>query len=144
MRILYGVLILLMSAMPVFSVQGANAEDTLYVRGKAVVFYGPSKAEYLAMTDEQKDAIDEELYEFYHNRGEVSSFLASNGIQEISTGLVKIQVRLEGSQDITYLRRDFVRPVGLILTDSRQEPIILPGAIAVSDMIAEFEDFFSL
>jgi len=144
MRIFQGVLILVMSAMPVFSAQGADAEDMLYVSGKAVVFFGPSQAEYLAMTDEQKDAIDEELYEFYHNRGEVSSFLAANGIQEISTGRIKIQVRLEGNQDITYLRRGFDRPVGLIMTDGRQEPIILPGAIAVSDMIAEFEDFFSL
>ncbi len=130
--------------MLVFSVQGANAEDMLYVSGKAIVFFGPWQSEYLAMTDEQKDAIGEELYEFYHNRGEVSAFLASNGIQVISTSRIKIQVRLEGNQSITYFREDFDRVVGLILTDGRQEPLILLGATAVSDLIAEFEDFFGL
>lgn len=130
--------------MPVFAEEEANAEDTLYVSGRAVIFFGPWQSEYLSMADEQKDAIGEELYEFYHNRGEVSSFLASNGIQVISTSRIKIQVRLEGNQSITYFLKDFDHPMGLILTDGWQEPIILPGAIAVSDMIAEFEDFFSL
>jgi hypothetical protein len=141
---LYSALILLITAMPVFAEQGANAEDTLVVSGKAVVFFGPSQAEYLAMNDEQKDAIDAELYDFYHNRGEVSPFLASNAIQEISTGRDKIQVQLEGDQSITYLRQDFDRVVGLILTDGRQEPLILLGATSVSDLIAQFEEFFGL
>jgi hypothetical protein len=130
--------------MAVFSVQGAIAEDVLYVSGKAVVFFGPSQSEYLSMSHEQKDAIDEELYDFYHNRGEVSSFLASNEIQEISTGRLKIQIQLEGNQSITYYRNDFDRVVGMILTDGRQEPLILLGATAVSESIAQFEDFFDL
>jgi len=141
---LYSILILLTTVMPVISVQGAGAEDTVYVSGKAVVFFGLSQAEYLAMDDEQKHAIDAELYDFYHNRGEVSPFLASNDIQEISTDRPEIQVQLEGSQSITYYRNDFDRVVGLILTDGRQEPLILLGATAVSELIAQFEDFFDL
>ena len=141
---LYSILILLTTVMPVISVQGAAAEDTVYVSGKAVVFFGLSQAEYLAMDDEQKHAIDAELYDFYHNREEVSPFLASNDIQEISTGRPEIQVRLEGNQSITYYRNDFDRAVGLILTDGRQEPVILLGATAVSELIAQFEDFFDL
>ena len=130
--------------MPVISVQGAAAEDTLYVSGKAVVFFGPSQSEYLSMSDEQKDAIDEELYDFFHNRGEVSAFLAENSIQQISTGQLKIQVQLSENKSITYLRRDFDRLVGMILTDGRQEPMVLLGAAAVPDMLAEFEDYFDL
>ena len=141
---LYSVLIFLIAVMPVIAEEEANPEDTLVVSGKAVVFFGPAQVEYLAMSNEQKHAIDAELYDFYHNRGEVSPFLASNDIQEISTARLKIQVRLEGSQSITYYRRDFDRVVGLILTDGRQEPLILLGATAAPDLIAEFEDYFGL
>jgi hypothetical protein len=136
--------ILLFVAAPVISAPAAEPEDTLTVSGKAVVFFGPSQSEYLSMSHEQKDAIDEELYDFYHSRGEVSPFLASNEIQEISTGRLKIQVLLEGSQSITYHRNDFDRVVGMILTDGRQEPLILLGAREVSELIAQFEDFFDL
>jgi hypothetical protein len=144
MRIFYSVLILVILAMPVFSAHGADSEDTLRVSGRAVVFFGLSQDEYLAMTHEQKDAIDEELYDFYHNRGEVSPFLASNAIQEISTARLNIQVQLEGNQSITYFRRDFDRLVGVIITDGRQEPLIILGAPAVSELIAQFEEFFGL
>lgn len=145
MRIkLYSALILLIMVMSVLSTPGANAEDTVHVSGKAVVFFGPSQSEYLAMTHEQKDAIDEELYDFYHNMGQVKPFLASNRIQDISTARLKIQVQLEGNQSITYFRKDFDRVVGLILTDGRQEPVILLGATAVSDLLAEFEEYFDL
>lgn len=130
--------------MSVLSTPGANAEDTVHVSGKAVVFFGPSQSEYLAMTHEQKDAIDEELYDFYHNMGQVKPFLASNRIQDISTARLKIQVQLEGNQSITYFRKDFDRVVGVILTDGRQEPVILLGATAVSDLLAEFEEYFDL
>jgi len=137
-------MILLVVAIPVGWGQSSAVEDTLSVSGKAVVFFGPSQDEYLAMTHEQKDAIDEELYDFYHNRGEVSPFLATNAIQEISTARLNIQVQLEGNQSITYFRRDFDHVVGLILTDGRQEPLILLGTAAVSDLIAQFEEYFGL
>jgi hypothetical protein len=137
-------MILLVVAIPVGWGQSTAVEDTLYVSGKAVVFFGPSQSEYLAMTHEQKDAIDEELYDFYHNRGEVSPFLASNAIEAISTARLNIQVQLEGNQSITYFRRDFDRVVGLILTDGRQEPLVLLGPAAVSDLIAQFEEYFGI
>jgi hypothetical protein len=141
---LFSAMILLVVAIPVGWGQSTAVEDTLYVSGKAVVFFGLSQSEYLAMTHEQKDAIDEELYDFYHNRGEVSPFLASNAIEAISTARLNIQVQLEGNQSITYFRRDFDRVVGLILTDGRQEPLVLLGPAAVSDLIAQFEEFFGI
>ena len=137
-------MILLIVAAPVVSAPAADAEDTQYVSGKAVVFFGPSQAEYLAMSHEQKDAVDEELYDFFHNRGEVSAFLAENSIQQISTGRLKIQIQLDGNKSIAFLRRDFDRVVGLILTDGRQEPLVLLGAVAVSDLLSEFEDYFGI
>ena len=141
---LYSALISLIMAVPLLSEQGASAEDTLFVSGKAVVFFGPSQAEYLAMTHEQKDAIDEELYDFYHNRGKVGQFLEANAIQEFSTARSKIQIQLDDNQSITYVRKDFDHVVGLILTDGRQVPRILLGAAAVTDLTAEIEEYFGL
>jgi hypothetical protein len=137
-------MILLVVAIPAVWGQSIAVEDTLNVSGRAVVFFGPSQSEYLAMSHEQKDAIDEELYDFYHNRGEVSRFLSSNAIQVLSTGRHKIQIQFDDNQSVTYLREDFDGPVGLILTDGRQEPLILPGAAAVSEMTTLFEEFFDL
>jgi hypothetical protein len=141
---LFSAMILLVVAIPVGWGQSTAVEDTLYVSGKAVVFFGLSQSEYLAMTHEQKDAIDEELYDFYHNRGEVSPFLASNAIQEISTARLKIQIQLDGDQSFTFFRKDFDSVVGLILTDGRQEPLVLLGPAAVSDLIAQFEEYFGI
>ena len=143
-KVLYSAMLLLIMTIPVLSEQSATSEDTLYVSGTAVIFFGPSQSEYLAMTHEQKDAIDEELYDFYHNRGEVRPFLTANTIQEFSTVRLKIQIQLDGYQNITYFRKDFDSVVGLILTDGRQEPRIMLGAVNVSDMIALFEEYFGL
>jgi hypothetical protein len=141
---LFAGMILLGVAAPLISAPAGAAEDTLYVSGKAVVFFGPSQSEYLAMSHEQKDAIDEELYDFFHSRGEVSAFLAENSIQQISTGRLKIQVQLDKNRSIDYSRKDFDRVVGLILTDGRREPLVLLGAVTVPDLLAEFEDYFGI
>ena len=97
MRILYSAIILLVMAIPVFSEQSAISEDTLYVSGKAVVFFGPSQSDYLPMTDQEKDAIDEELYDFYYYRKKMLPFLASNAIQEFSTARRQIEIQLDDS-----------------------------------------------
>ena len=106
MRILYTIFMVVLMAAPVWAGQ-AVVEDTLVVSGKAVVFFGPAETEYLAMTDKEKDAIDEELYDFLHYRNKVLAFLESNDIPEFLTALPKIQIQLSGSESITYIRSDF-------------------------------------
>ena len=101
-------------AAPLFAQSGGVDKETLFVSGKAVVFFGPSRTEYLSMTHQEKDAIDEGLYDFYHYRGKVLTFLKLNHIQEFSTGKLKIQVQLNGTENIIYYRKDFDHFVGLI------------------------------
>jgi len=144
MRILYSAIILLVMASPVFSEQGATGEDTLSVSGKAVIFFGPSQSEYLSMTDQEKDAIDEELYDFYYYRNKVLPFLASNAIQEFSTARRQIEIQLDDSQNLSYFRKDFGRLMGVILTDGRQAPKILLGAVAKTELIFLLEEYFGL
>ena len=137
-------MILLFVAIPVCRGQSSVDGDTLYVRGKAVVFFGPSQSEYLTMTDQEKDVIDEGLYDFYHYRGKVLTFLKLNHIQEFSTGKLKIQVQLNGTENIIYYRKDFDHFVGLIMTDGVHEPKVFLGPVTDADLIRIFEDYFGL
>ena len=144
MRILYSAIILLIMAIPVLSEQDATAEDTLCVSGRAVVFFGPSQFEYLTMTDQEKEAIDEQLYDFYYYREKVLPFLATNGIQEFSTARRQIEIQLDNRHRISYFRKDFGRLMGVILTDGRQAPKILPGTVNKTELIFLFEKYFAI
>jgi len=88
--------------------------------------------------------IDEGLYDFYHYRGKVLTFLKLNHIQEFSTGKLKIQVQLNGTENIIYYRKDFDHFVGLIMTDGVHEPKVFLGPVTDADLIRIFEDYFGL
>ena len=143
MRILYSIFILVLMAAPAGAQQGA-VEDTLVVAGRAVVFFGPSDTEYMAMTDNEKNAIDEELYDFLHYRIKALPFLESNDIQEFLTALPKIQIQRTGSESITFIRNDFDHRFGLIMTDGMNEPEVFLGAATESELIRMFEVYFGL
>ena len=143
MRTLYTIFIVALMAAPVWAGQ-AVVEDTLVVAGKAVVFFGPSNTQYLSMTDKEKDAIDEELYDFLHYRIKALAFLESNDIQEFLTALPKIQIQLFDSESITYILSDFDHLFGLIMTDGRHEPEVFLGAATNSELISMFENYFGL
>lgn len=143
MRPLTTLLILFLLATPVRA-QQATVEDTLVVSGKAVVFFGPSNTEYLAMTHEEKDAIDEELYDFMHYRTKALPFLKSNEIQEFLTARPKIEIQLAGAHSIIFTRRDFDHLFGLIMTDGKNQPEVFLGAADRSELILMFKAYFGL
>lgn len=128
-------LFFLIMASPLFAQSGGVDKETLFVSGKAVVFFGPSRTEYLSMTHEEKDAIDEGLYDFYHYRGKVLTFLKLNHIQEFSTAKLKIQVQLNGTENIIYYRKAFDHFVGLIMTDGVHQPELFLGPATDADLI---------
>ena len=143
MRPLKTLLILFLLATPVRA-QQATVEDTLVVSGKAVVFFGPSNTEYLAMTHEEKDAIDEELYDFMHYRTKALPYLKSNEIQEFLTARPKIEIQLAGAHSIIFTRRDFDHLFGLIMTDGKNQPEVFLGAADRSELIQMFKAYFGL
>ena len=143
MRPLTALFIIILLAAPVRAQQAA-VEDTLVVSGKAVVFFGPSNTEYLAMTHEEKDAIDEELYDFMHYRTKALPYLKSNEIQEFLTARPKIEIQLDGAHSIIFTRRDFDHLFGLIMTDGKKQPEVFLGAATRSALIQMFEAYFNL
>jgi len=144
MRILYAILALLIITVPVFAGQTENLEDTLHVSGKAVVFFGPSQAEYLSMSDKEKDEVDQQLYDFYHHRRKVLPFLELYAITEFSTVRSKILIELDNNKRIIYDRKEFGQVVGLIMTDGHHEPKIFLGAATDSQIIAMCYEYFNL
>ena len=143
MKLFYLILTLALVVVPVGHDAGA-AEKMLVVDGRAVVFFAPSNSEYLAMTDQEKDAIDEELYDFLHYRNSVLQFLESNEIQEFLTAFPKIEIRLAGAQSLIFTRHDFDHVVGFIMTDGKNEPEVVLGALTRSELIDSFEKYFGL
>jgi hypothetical protein len=144
MKTLATVLIFLFIAAPVFAGPGESIANTVNVSGRAVVFFGPSWDEYVALSEKDKDAIDAELYDFVHNRLEVLSYLETNGIREINSASQNIQIQVDPDEVITYLRSDFDKPFGLIMTDGHNEPKIVLGAATASELILMFEEYFDL
>ena len=144
MRIVYAILALLIIAVPVFAGQTGVPEDTLNVSGKAIVFFVPAWAEYVSMSDKEKDKIDQMLYDFYHYRGKVLPFLELHNIQEFSTAHPKIQIQFDDNRRITYFRSGFDRVVGLIMTDGQHEPKIFLGAATDSNIIDMCYEYFDL
>ena len=144
MRILSILSILFLLNIPALTAQTTDIKDTLYVSGKAVVFFGPSQSEYVSMTHAEKDAIDEHLYDFYHYRSKVLTFLKSNEIQDFETARSKIQIQLSGNESIIYTRSDFDDVVGLIMTDGVRDPEVKLGVYNKSELISLFAGYFGL
>lgn len=133
-----------MVAVPALADPAGNIKDTLQVRGKAIVFFGPSQSEYIAMSDQEKDEIDEVLYEFYHYGNEVLAFIQDNGIQAFSTAKPKVEIIFDDNDRIIYSRAGFEFIVGIIMTDGRRAPKIFLGAATDLDLISMFRQYFDL
>jgi len=144
MKNIAAVLMLLLITAPVQAEQGENIENDFSISGKAVVFFGPTWDEYIAMTDKDKDAIDEELYDFAHNRSEVRPYLEANGIRETFTSSENIRIQVDSGEVITYFRSELNHTFGLIMTDGQNEPKVFLGAAKPSELKSMFQDYFGL
>jgi hypothetical protein len=144
MRIITVLLTFLIMTVPAFAGQTDTHEDALRVSGKAVVFFGPSQAEYLSMSDKEKHKVDQLLYDFYHHRGRVLPFLELYAIEGPSSAHSQIRIELDDNKTITYHRKDLGQVVGLIMTDGHQEPKLFLGAPTDSQIIDMCYEYFGL
>lgn len=138
------VLMLLLMTAPVPAVQGENIENNFSISGRAVVFFGPTWDEYIALTDQDKDAIDEELYDFAHNRSVVRPYLEANGIRETFTSSENIRIQIDSGEVLTYFRSELNHIFGLIMTDGQNEPRVFLGAATPPELKSMFQAYFGL
>ncbi len=134
------VLILLAVGCPSF----ARAEDkVIEVKGKAVVFFGPTEQEYNALSENDKNEWSEVLSDFYHYRDKAIPYLESHKIKPIITAVSKITIQV-GSNRRTYARKQFKHIVGYILTDGTNEPKVVEGVGTDIDLINDFNQYFKI
>lgn len=138
------VLIILFLAAPVLAESGASNANSIYISGRAVVFFVLSWDEYVALPEKDKDAIDQELYDFVHYRIAVLPYLKANEIQGVSTSKKNIRIQIDPNEVIYYARSDFDHLFGLIMTDGRKEPKVFAGAATASQLKSMFEEYFGL
>jgi len=131
-------------AASVLAEQSGSIANSVYISGRAVVFFGPSWDEYVALPEKDKYAIGAELYDFAHSRLQMLSYLEANGIQGISTASQNIQIQIAPNEVIHYLRSDFDHAFGLILTDGQNEPKVFLGAANESELKSMFAEYFGL
>lgn len=140
-KVALAILVLLIIGNPSY---GASKNVVLDVKGKAVVFFGPTEKEYNALSENEKNEWNEVLSDFYHYRDKTISFLESNNIKPIITADMNIKIHLKGGKSRTYVRKDFKHIVGYILTDGNKEPKVVLGVGTDMDLINDFKEYFKL
>ncbi len=135
------ILILLTIGSPSY---GGAKNDVLDVKGKAVVFFGPTEKEYNSLSENDKNEWNEVLSDFYHYRDKTIPFLQSNNIKPIITADMNIKIHLAGGDSRTYVRKKFKHIVGYILTDGTKEPKVVLGVGTDMDLINDFKEYFKL
>lgn len=134
------ILILLAMGSPSF----ARAKDTVVeVKGKAVVFFGPTEQEYKSLSANEQNEWNELLSDFYHYRDNTIPFLESHKIKPIITSNTKIIIQT-GANTRTYARKKFKHIVGYILADGNKEPKVVEGVGTDIDLISDFKEYFKI
>jgi hypothetical protein len=142
MKIKFALIIFIVLALG--SPSHAGAEDkVLDVRGKAVVFFGPTQKEYKSLSENEQNEWNEVLSDFYHYRDKTIPYLESNRIKPIITADAKIMIHT-GANVRTFARKNFKHIVGYILTDGNNEPKVVEGVGTDLDLINDFKIYFKL
>jgi len=125
------------------SIANGSSTDVLDVKGKAVVFFGPTEREYNSLTENYKNEWSEVLSDFYHYRDKTIPYLESNKIKPIVTANTKIIIHT-GTNARTFVRKNFKHIVGYILTDGNKKPKVVEGVGTDMDLINDFKEYFGL
>ena len=121
---------------------GGTADDTLYVSGNAVVFFGPTQPEYDSLNENRQAEMNEVISDFYHYHSEVTPFLERNGIKDFITAKALITIQLTGTEIRSFRRQNFKHAMGMIMSDGKREPKVYLGVATDFDLIEMFKDFF--
>jgi len=125
------------------SIAHGRSTDVLDVKGKAVVFFGPTEREYSSLTENEKNEWSEVLSDFYHYRDKTVPFFESNKIKPFVAANTKIIIH-NWRNARTFARKNFKHIVGYILTDGNKKPIVVEGAGADLYLINDFKEYFEL
>ncbi len=140
LKLASAILILLTVGSPSFATAG---DKVVEVKGKAVVFFGPTEQEYNSLSENERNEWSEVLSDFYHYRDKTIPYLESHKIKLVITAMSKITIQV-GSNTRTYTRKKFKHIVGYILTDGTNEPKVVEGVGTDIDLINDFSHYFKI
>jgi len=124
------------------SCPGKN-KDTARVVGRVTVFYAPSQAELDSLSPEDREAYNELLSDFYEYRGRLGHNLDKHGIKHILTGSRYIEVKA-GRKTYCYDKTKLEEEVGVILSDGRKQPKVIPGLFTDEEIMPTVTEYYSL
>lgn len=120
-----------------------KGNDTVRVEGRMAVFYALSQAELDSLSPEDQEAYNELLSDFYEYSGRLGHYLDKHGIKHILTGSRHVEVKA-GSKTYCYDKTKLKEEVGVILSDGRKQPKIIPGLFTDSEVMPAVVKYYSL
>ncbi len=120
-----------------------KSKDTERVEGRVAVFYALSQAELDSLSPEDQEAYNELLSDFYEYTGRLGRNLDKHGIKHILTGSRYIEVKA-GRETYCYEKTKLEEEVGVILSDGRKQPKVIPGLFTDSEVMPTVAKYYSL
>ena len=139
-RQLFAILIVFMLAFIAAKVNGED--ESIIITGKAVVFFGPTQAEYDVLSEDADSEIDEILFDFYYYVENLITSLDEADLQYFVIDHAEIQIELMDGSRVTLDKSEFGSEVGMILTDGERVPTVVIRLGTDVDMWFIIEEFF--
>jgi hypothetical protein len=120
-----------------------RSKDTVKVEGRVAVFYALSQAELGSLSPEDQEAYNELLSDFYEYAGRLGRNLDRHGIKHILTGSRYVEVKA-GRKTYCYDKTKLEEEVGVILSDRRKRPKVIPGLFIDEEVMPTVTEYYSL
>lgn len=141
-RALYACLLALPLTGSAASCPGKNP-NTVSVAGRVAVFYALSQAELDSLSSENQEAYNELLSDFYEYARRLGDILDKHGIEHILTGSRYVEIKAD-KKAYCYDKAKLKEEVGVILSDGRKQPKVIPGLFTDSEVLPTIADYYSL
>lgn len=120
-----------------------KGKDTVRVEGRVAVFYALSQAELDSLSTEDQVAYNELLSDFYEYSGRLGRNLDRHGIKHILTGSRYVEFKA-GRKTYCYDKTKLEEEVGVILSDGRRQPKVIPGLFIDEEIMPTVTEYYSL
>ncbi len=119
--------------------------DTLYVKGKRVIFFSITNAEYdsIVKNGGKTNEIDEVLSDFQHYTNIVIDSLNKTGIKCSISSKPIYKIVNENDEITVFSKTDKEQIVGAIMTDGKQKPKYHYGVATDVDYFNIISDYFN-
>jgi hypothetical protein len=118
-------------------------KDTFIVDGKCIVFFQPSDKEYEAiLTREGEGSGIEEVASDFDSYSKVAADSFKNKVKVYFTTDTLIKVISENDESTIFNRQGGEHMVGVILSDSKQKPVVEYGVLTDLDYYQLFNNYF--